>query len=53
MDQKWLEEQKEEIGLALAKQGIRLVVPVEKQSRKEARLQLRIAPLLLSLITPY
>jgi len=28
MDHKWLEEQKEEIGLALAKQGIRLVVPV-------------------------
>ncbi|HHT68213.1 MAG TPA: deoxyribose-phosphate aldolase [Firmicutes bacterium] len=36
MDQKWLEEQKEEIGLALAKQGIRLVVPVEKQSRKRS-----------------
>lgn len=28
MDAKWLEEQKEEISLALAQQGIRLVVPV-------------------------
>lgn len=27
MDQKWLEEQKEQVGLALAQQGIRLVVP--------------------------
>lgn len=27
MDQKWLEQQTEEIGLALAKQGVRLVVP--------------------------
>lgn len=32
MDQKWLEQQTEEIGLALAKQGIRLAVPVNKES---------------------
>lgn len=35
MDQKWLEQQTEEIGLALAQQGIRLVVPVGKTSRKK------------------
>ncbi|NMB02317.1 MAG: deoxyribose-phosphate aldolase [Firmicutes bacterium] len=34
MDKKWLEEQKEEVNLALAKQGIRLVVPSEPSSRK-------------------
>ena len=33
MDQKWLEEQKEQISLALAQQGIRLVVPVSGASR--------------------
>lgn len=36
MDEKWLEEQKEEIGMALAKQGIRLVVPAETTTRKKA-----------------
>lgn len=35
MDYKWLEEQKEEIGLALARQGIRLVVPMGKRTRKQ------------------
>ncbi len=34
MDHKWLEEQKEEIGLDLARQGIRLVVPMGQRSRK-------------------
>ena len=33
MDHNWLEKQKEEIGLALANQGIRLVVPVGKGKR--------------------
>lgn len=36
MDHKWLEEQREEIGLALAKQGIRLVVPLGPRVRKGA-----------------
>ena len=36
MDHKWLEEQKEEIGLALARQGIRLVVPAGSGKKKEA-----------------
>ncbi len=36
MDHKWLEEQKEEIGSALARQGIRLVVPVDKKSQKRS-----------------
>lgn len=35
MDQKWLEEQKEEIGLSLAKQGIRLVVPASPSAQKK------------------
>lgn len=35
MDYKWLEEQKEEIGLALARQGIRLVVPMDKRAGKK------------------
>jgi|CZCB01.1.fsa_nt_gi deoxyribose-phosphate aldolase len=34
MDQKWLEEQKEQISLALAQQGIRLVVPVRTRVGK-------------------
>lgn len=34
MDLKWLEQQTEEIGLALAKQGIRLVVPVGETSKR-------------------
>ncbi|HBG00647.1 MAG TPA: deoxyribose-phosphate aldolase [Firmicutes bacterium] len=36
MDHNWLEKQKEEIGLALAKQGIRLAVPVGNRTRKGA-----------------
>lgn len=36
MDHKWLEEQREEIGLALAKQGIRLVVPMGQRPRRGA-----------------
>lgn len=36
MDHKWLEEQKEEIGLALARQGIRLVVPAGRSRKGEA-----------------
>ncbi len=35
MDYKWLEEQKEEVGLALARQGIRLVVPVVKKTGRK------------------
>lgn len=35
MDQKWLEKQTEEIGLALAKQGIRLAVPVAEGTRPQ------------------
>ena len=34
MDPKWFEEQKEEIGLALARQGIRLVVPVTPRTQR-------------------
>ena len=36
MDQKWLEEQKEQINLALAQQGIRLVVPVRPRAGQGA-----------------
>lgn len=32
MDQKWLEQQTEALGLALAKQGIRLIVPMGKKA---------------------
>jgi deoxyribose-phosphate aldolase len=35
MDQKWLEQQTEEIGLALAKQGVRLVVPAQTTSKQK------------------
>ena len=35
MDQQWLDKQTEELGLALAKQGIRVVVPVDKSKKKE------------------
>ena len=35
MDQKWLEEQREHINLALAQQGIRLVVPVRPRAGQE------------------
>ena len=34
MDRKWLEAQQEEIGLALAKQGIRLIVPAGPRAQK-------------------
>lgn len=34
MDQQWLDKQTEELGLALAKQGIRVVVPVDKRKKK-------------------
>lgn len=48
MDQKWLEQQTEEIGLALAKQGIRLVVPVgehdsQKESQRKAKVEVDLA----------
>ena len=36
MDHKWLEEQREEVGLALARQGIRLAVPVADDGTKGA-----------------
>ncbi len=35
MNQEWLKEQTEEIGLALARQGIRLAVPIDDISRQE------------------
>lgn len=34
MDQKWLDQQTEEIGLALAKQGVRLVVPSSSAEKR-------------------
>ena len=48
MDHKWLEEQREEIGLALARQGIRLVVPARpgKKGKTSSSQDSRLASLI-------